>query len=58
MFLNKQLGLLNQYANQQSGIGIPRQDSVMRSLTGASKSGDRRMPLTSQSQGSPTNKVN
>jgi len=55
--LNKQLGLLNQSANQQSAIGIPRQDSVMRSLTGVSKSGDRRLSLTSQGQGSPTKKV-
>lgn len=57
VFLNKQLGLLNQSANQQSAIGIPRQDSVMRSLTGVSKSGDRRLSLTSQGQGSPTKKV-
>lgn len=57
LFLNKQLGLLNQSANQQSALGIPRQDSVMRSLTGVSKSGDRRMSLTSQGQGSPTKKV-
>lgn len=57
IFLNKQLGLLNQSANQQSAIGIPRQDSVMRSLTGVSKSGDRRVSLTSQGQGSPTKKV-
>lgn len=56
VFLNKQLGLLNQSANQ-SVIGIPRQDSVMRSLTGVSKSGDRRLSLTSQGQCSPTKKV-
>jgi len=57
VFLNKQLGLLNQSANQQSAIGIPRQDSVMRSLTGVTKSGDRRTSLTSQVPGSPTKKV-
>ncbi|XP_050425975.1 cytoplasmic dynein 1 light intermediate chain 2 [Adelges cooleyi] len=56
-FLNKQLGLLNQSANQQSAIGIPRQDSVMRSLTGVSKPGERRVSLTSQGQGSPTKKI-
>lgn len=55
VFLNKQLGLLNQSSNQQSAIGIPRQDSVMRSLTGVSKPGDRRLSLTSQ--GSPTKKI-
>ncbi|XP_050528607.1 cytoplasmic dynein 1 light intermediate chain 2 isoform X2 [Daktulosphaira vitifoliae] len=57
IFLNKQLGLLNQSAGQQSAIGIPRQDSVMRSLTGVSKPGERRMSLTSQGQGSPTKKI-
>ncbi|XP_026817674.1 cytoplasmic dynein 1 light intermediate chain 2-like [Rhopalosiphum maidis] len=57
VFLNKQLGLLNQSTSQQSAIGIPRQDSVMRSLTGVSKTGDRRLSLTSQGQGSPTKKI-
>ncbi|VVC44806.1 Hypothetical protein CINCED_3A010782 [Cinara cedri] len=57
IFLNKQLGLLNQTANQQSVIGIPKQDSVMRSLTGVSKPGERRSSLTNPGQGSPTKKI-